>query len=355
MKKLLSILITVLCVITVGGTPHQSLFRTSKCYDLLASVQNFDNLKDVPEFSGLARDTLFMQAVKAVNDKTRASNLCNIYSLYGNDKDKLDSCISFISNMPDMIPEQEQAGSWIKNILSVKPQLEYVLNSLKNADYSQYWENSVLPRLEEKINSYYSHIPEGILDNIHSEMATFASPEQLSEIKTNIYILDISNAFNLLDETFCSTPLLLDPELEKQYHLDFLKVYIHENLHRLSISNELMERLNSLVADDFYQKREQIAATHNEGRNEAFIVAAEVFLSNKLGRRDDRSVFEEFNEYVDGSLVLAPIIYVHLEERLPTETYSEFIMRLFDNGTISVGKIETEYNNAMNKLKARIE
>lgn len=92
-----------------------------------------------------------------------------------------------------------------------------------------------------------------------------------------------------------------------------------------------------------------------EGRNEAFVVAAEVFLSYKLGRRNDKDVFDEFKEYVGGSLVLAPIIYVHLEERLPTETYNEFILRLFDNGTIRVGGVEAAYTAAMNLLQARID
>lgn len=257
--------------------------------------------------------------------------------------------------MPGNIPEEEQSSSWIKNILNIKPQLLLITKSLVRAGFSDYWNTSVAPKLNDRIASYYSHIPNGTIETINSEMSAFANPEQLSETKTNIYILDIANAFNLLDETFCCTPLLLDPELEKQYHLDFLKVYIHENLHRLNISPELMERLNGLLADNFYKENEQIATAHNEGKNEAFVVAAEVFLSNKLGRREDKSVFEEFSEYVDGSLVLAPIIYVHLGERLPTETYNDYLLRLFDNGTISVGNVEKEYNAAMYELKSRIE
>ena len=163
-------------------------------------------------------------------------------------------------------------------------------------------------------------------------------------------ILDIQNAFNLLDETFCCTPLLLDSELEKTYHLDFLKVYIHENLHRLNVSNALMERLSDLAADDFYKEHEETAMSHNEGGNEAFVVAAEVFLSHKLGRRSDKDVVNEFKEYVDGSLVLAPIIYVHLEERLPTETYNEFLLRLFDNAK-GVFAVENNKRDCIKILK----
>lgn len=353
MKRLLSAIYLFICTLTICTAANQNLFRTSKCYDLLASIQYFDKLKGLPQFDTLASDSAFVRALATVNDYTRASNLCNLYSLYGNDKNDVNRCVGFISDMPGNIPVDERGTSWIKNIVSVRSQLLYVVSALTRAGFSDYWDTCVLPELNDKIESYYSHIPEGTLDMIHSEMSTFAYPEQLSETQTNIYILDIANAFNLLDETFCCTPLLLDPELEKQYHLDFLKVYIHENLHRLHISTELMERLNSLLADDFYRKHEQIATAHNEGKNEAFVVAAEVFLSNKSGRRDDKSVFEEFSGYVDGSLVLAPIIYVHLGERLPDESYNDFLLRLFDNGTLSVGNIEAEYNAAMTALGSR--
>lgn len=355
MKRILTIISIFLCTLIICTANNQGLFRTSKCYDLLSSIQNFDNLKELPQFSSLAADTSFVKALTAVNDNTRASKLCNAYSLYCYDKNNIDDCIKFLTDMPEIIPVEEHTSSWINSILRIRTQLLFVVNSLATAGYSEYWDTCVLPRLNDKINSYYTYLPKHTIDNLNSEISTFAAPEILPETDTNIYILDIQNAFNLLDETFCCTPLLLDHELEKTYHLDFLKVYIHENLHRLNVSNVLMERLNGLLADDFYKKHEETAVSHNEGGNEAFVVAAEVFLSHKLGRRNDKEVVEEFKEYVDGSLVLAPIIYVHLEERLPTETYNDFILRLFDNGIIRVGGVEAKYTEAMNLLQSRIK
>lgn len=354
MKRILTTISIYFCALTICCANNQGLFRTSKCYDLLSSIQNFDSLKEFPQFSSLAADTSFVKALAAINDNTRASKLCNAYSLYGYDKNNIEDCIKFLTDMPDIIPVGEHNSSWINSILGIRPQLLYVVNSLVTAGYSDYWDTCVFPRLNDKINSYYADLPKHTVDKINSEISAFAAPEILTETNTNIYILDIQNAFNLLDETFCCTPLLLDSELEKTYHFDFLKVYIHENLHRLNVSNALMERLSDLAADDFYKEHEETAMSHNEGGNEAFVVAAEVFLSHKLGRRSDKDVVNEFKEYVDGSLVLAPIIYVHLEERLPTETYNEFLLRLFDNGTLSVGNIETEYNAAMNLLLTRI-
>lgn len=353
MKRLTTTILS-LCFLIICMANNQGLFRTSKCYDLLSSIQNFESLKGQPQFSSLATDSSFVNALADINKNTRASKLCNVYSLYGCDKNNIADCISFITNMPDIIPVEEQNAFWIKSILGIRHQLLYVVNSLAAAGYSDYWDTYVLPRLNDKINSYYTYLPKNTIDNINSELTTFSAPEILSGTETNIYILDIQNAFNLLDETFCCTPFLLDPELEKTYHLDFLKVYIHENLHRLFVSNILMERLNDLMADDFYKEHEEKAMSHNEGKNEAFVVAAEVFLSHKLERRNDKDVFDEFKEYVDGNLVLAPIIYVHLEKRLSTETYNDFLLRLFDNGTLSVGAIEAEYNAAMNLLSTRI-
>ena len=89
----------------------------------------------------------------------------------------------------------------------------------------------------------------------------------------------------------------------------------------------------------------------NEGQNEAFVVAAEVFLSNKLGRRSSLDAYNEFLEYVDGSLVLAPIIYIHLPERANNETFNDFLIRLFNEGNIKSGSVKAEYDKAMRQLK----
>lgn len=138
---------------------------------------------------------------------------------------------------PAISPEY-QSQAWMQAIINVRPQLLHILNKIADSGYADYWSKDVYPRLNDKIRSYYSHIPPGLLDRIHEELAAFALPEIFNDAHTNIFVLDIDNAFNLMDETFCCTYLLLDPELEKVYHLDFMKVYVHENLHRLRISED---------------------------------------------------------------------------------------------------------------------
>lgn len=96
----------------------------------MASIQYFDKLKELPQFSTLAENSVFCQSLEIVNGNTRASNLCNLYSLYGNDKNEVDSSINFISDMPGNIPEEEQSSSWIENILNIKPQLLLVTKAL---------------------------------------------------------------------------------------------------------------------------------------------------------------------------------------------------------------------------------
>ena len=55
-----------------------------------------------------------------------------------------------------------------------------------------------------------------------------------------------------------------------------MQVYIHENLHRLSLSGELLDMLQTLYDnDDFYRTHEDRARAYGEGGNEAFVVAAE--------------------------------------------------------------------------------
>ncbi len=193
-----------------------------------------------------------------------------------------------------------------------------------------------------------------LLKSINSSLKDFALPDSIPDTHSKIFILDIDNAFNLSDESFCCTPLILDPEIEKQLRLNFVNIYIHENLHSLNISPDLMGKLNELYNDSFYKEKEEAAKNHNEGGNEAFVVAAEVFISNKLGLRDNQSVYDEFLQYVDGSLVLAPIIYVNLPNRTKDESYNDFLLRLFAEGALKVGNIEQSHNNAMNLLRSRI-
>lgn len=73
--------------------------------------------------------------------------------------------------------------------------------------------------------------------------------------------------------------------------------------------------------------------------------------SRTLGRRSSLDVYNEFLEYVDGSLVLAPIIYIHLPERANTETYNSFLIRLFNEDRIKSSSVKSEYDKAMRQLK----
>ena len=330
------------------ATTASRLFTTSRCFDMIASLQYFDKIKDEPRFKSLLGDSIFTRNLDRINDNVTASKLCNFYATFNGNRDCTDSCTMFFSDLKTNNTVTADEAGWIKNIVSLQPELSYCLNAINDAGYPEYWSQKVKPMLEEYIESY--PVSDSLLNTIHAAMTDFSGPEGLSETRSRTYVLNIDNAFNLSDESFCCTPLLLDPELEKQFRLDFLKVYTHENLHRLNISNALITKLKELKADDFYRENEAIANNHREGLNEAFVVAAEVYISHKIGHRDAQSVYDEFKEYVDGSLVLAPIIYVHLNEKRSDESLNDFILRLFDNGTIKVGNVKAQYDKAMHRL-----
>ncbi len=325
------------------------IFTTSKCFDLLCAPQYIEKNKEEPRFSSLFSDTVFVTSFSEVNSNTRASKLCNLYVELNGDKDDIDKCLRLIQSLDSLAKNIE----WASAILSVRPQLEYVLEHLIQNGYSEYWNEKVYPDLKVHIDNY--NLDKDYLESINSSLSSFAIPDSLDDTHSNIYILDIDNAFNLSDESFCCTPLILDPEIEKQLRLSFVNIYIHENLHGLRISPELMAKLNGLDEDSFFKENEDIAKKHNEGGNEAFVVAAELFISNQLGIRDDQNVYDEVLQYVDGSLVLAPIIYVNLPYRNQNESYNDFLIRLFDNGIIKAGDIERSYNSAMNLLRSRID
>lgn len=324
------------------------VFNTSKSFDFLCAPQYIDHIKADSRFAELCSDSVFISCISDVNSNCSASKLCNLYSELHGDKDDISRCLFIVQHLDSLACDIE----WAKGILSVQPQLSYVMQKLVEHGYSDYWDNAVYPKLKSHIDGY--DLNKDLLNNIHKSLSAFSSPESLSATQSKIYILDIENAFNLSDESFCCTPLILDPEIEKQLRLNFKNIYIHENLHNLFLSPELMELLGRLDNDPFYRSNEDIAEKHGEGRNEAFVVAGEVYLSYNLGIRDEQSVFDEFSQYVDGSLVLAPIIYVNLPNRIPDETYNDFLIRLFETGVLKSGVIKDNYHNAMKSIQSAI-
>lgn len=349
MNHLFRILAIVIYILLPWNISYGGVFNTSKSFDLLCVPQYIDHIKDDARFAELCSDSIFIANITDVNSNCSASKLCNLYSEIHGDKDDITKCLFTIQHLDSLARDVE----WAKGILSVQPQLSYICHKLVEHGYSDYWDNTVYPKLKSHIDNY--NLNKDLLNNINQSLIEFFLPESLSDIQSKIYILDIENAFNLSDESFCCTPLILNPEIEKQLRLNFMNIYIHENLHNLHVSHELMEKLSELDCDPFYRSKENIAQKHGEGRNEAFVVAAELFISRKLGIRDNQNVYEELSQYVDGSLVLAPIIYVNLSDRIPDESYNDFLIRLFDTGILRAGAIKDRYDKAMTAIQSEID
>lgn len=352
-QLLLSLLLAALLPMTAsaqsGEGEFPELFNTSAAYDMLAVFPQADRLAEDPFFTGtLGADTLFLDRAHRIDSVVRPSQLCNLYSLSGDSKDDPEQVVEFFASFdPESLP-QKVRGAWIDEICSVRDELSYCLQRLAQAGYAQYWQEQVRPRLNSTIEQY--RIDPELLRGVHREILRLAGELPLAP-GTRIYILgNIDNAFALLDETFCCTPLLLDPETARQYSIDFMQVYIHENLHRLPLSTELLDMLQTLYDnDDFYRTHEDRARAYGEGGNEAFVVAAERYVSRRLGRIDDRQVSDEFLVYCDGSHVLAPIVYRYLPDLRDGESFDGFLRRLFDR-RIRPGKVESQYRRAMKKL-----
>ncbi len=108
------------------------IFNTSKCFDLLCAPQYIEKLKSDPRFSSLFSDTVFVASLSDVNSNTRASKLCNLYAELKGDKDNPDKCLQLIQKLDSIANKTE----WASAILSVQPQLQYVLEHLTQNGYS---------------------------------------------------------------------------------------------------------------------------------------------------------------------------------------------------------------------------
>ena len=77
----------------------EGLFTTSKCFDLIASLQYFDKIKDAPQFSRLAADSVFMKHLNTINENVTASKLCNFYATFNGNRNDMDSCVLFFRDI----------------------------------------------------------------------------------------------------------------------------------------------------------------------------------------------------------------------------------------------------------------
>lgn len=336
---------------TLACAQSYKVFHTSVCYDMLSSFDKCEKIVNNTFFANkLTKDTVFIMDIETIKQKIRPSNICNLYSSLPTDKDDVVKCLDFFHSLKqEDIPERFN-GEYVANIFTVMPQIKRVLQKLIDTGYAEYWTEQVYPVLKQAIDSY--KFEAGLLDKIHTELEKMAGSDSLSEGYPKIYILDIDNAFSLNDETFCCTSVLLDKEIAKQYRINFIQVYIHENLHRLYLSKNLIAKLDELYEQDtFYRKNEDLARKHGEGKNEAFIVAAETYISRKLGLKTELDVYREFNEYVEGSLVLSPIVYQYLFDDGEKQSFNRFLLNLFESRKIKAGDVEKQYNEIMNKLK----
>ncbi len=336
---------------TVAFGQKHKVFHTSVCYDMLCSFDNYEELITNPFFNNiLAKDSTFKADIKSIKQNVRPSNICNLYASLPSDKNNIKECFLFLKALrKENIPE-EFMGQYVENIFSVMPQILNVVEKLIDANYQKYWEEQVYPNLKQDIDNFT--FEEGVLDKIHEELIKMSGNGNLNDEYSKIFILNIDNAFSLNDGTFCCTSALLDKEIAKNYRIDFIQVYIHENLHRLYLSKDIMRILEKLYKEDaFYRKNENIARSYGEGINEAFIVAAETYISRKLGLKNDEDVFLEFKEYIDGSLILAPIIYSFLPLKENKQPFDSFLLSLFETEKIKSGNIEKHYNEIMRRLQ----
>lgn len=349
MKKVFSLILALWT--SLAFAQEYKVFHTSVCYDMLSSFDKLEEIISQPFFANtLAKDSLFIKEVRTINQHVRPSNICNLYASLPSDKDDVSACLHFFSTLKQEDIPTKFRGKYVESIYGVMPEILRSLEKLIVAGYPNYWQQDIYPKIKKQIDGYT--FEEGILDKIHYELLRMAGDNTLGNDYAKIYILDIDNAFSLNDETFCCTPILLNKEIAKKYHVNFIHVYIHENLHRLHLSQQLVQKLENLYqTDEFYRTNEEVARKYGEGKNEAFIVAAETYISKRLGLRSDEEIYKELTEYVDGSLVLSPIVYLYIDQKPKNQSFDTFLVNLFNTKKIEANLIQKQYTEAIEKLK----
>ncbi len=270
-------------------------------------------------------------------------------------------------SLDEMIAELDSLESLKRRVLKAKPSdpgwidsifmhleenrvlFQQILDALKQADYDGYWQREIQPVVSRRC------------EELHGELSNYSVKKILMEINGLLGPqYNIEHGPKPMYLTYFGYPLAYGVPDDGGVHsfrgdrpepTMFVGIFIHLLLYNYSPGGSVLEHLEQLSKSQFYARNLEMYKHYwGGGPYKDFIVAAEKYISVKLGVVSDEKAFHHLYTNQDGTSVLGVIIYDNMStEKLEGKTYDEFLSSLFEERVIEPATLEGEYYRILEK------
>ncbi len=238
--------------------------------------------------------------------------------------------------------------SW-HSYLAVRPDLTVIFRFLQAIQFETYWQQEILPVLQQKIDSLQTQVPAYDVVAEDERVLGFALPSRA----VTIYLLYFNkpHGIKITGQRFLTG---VDYSAET-----ILRNAVHELMHPPFGFEASPKRLQEMWAVVSALKQDKFLMDKIEHHNPAFgynsfegfveedcVQALEQIASERLALAKEPR--ERWKESDDGMHVLAVALYALMKSgnySVPQERFGEFLTRLVSSGALAPGRIKTLYDN----------
>lgn len=347
---LISVLAELVMFTTAGAQQSQNddkwNIKPSLKFDALCFIQAISDKEWYNKYYPRERDVWQGRLGKAVMDTINSIVGSNIqgfqlsYVFSFIDADNLNDIIKTLQNEDYFRKTVLDKSSLIKDyrhkatikdlnrIISVKDKLIYVLSAMKDQDWEDDWK-ALRFRLIYDINRKQKDLKSYSPQKLKSEIDKFLGIQtQNNDSSTTVYYIYYAypNAFKLPYNMFGTFSIE-----NTQW---FLAGYIHEMLHSFSIyDSQYIQLHENLVNSSKKLAHQEDILLHQfyESKDEFYVVAAESYLSVKLGIKTEEQAIHYLKTPNGGSMEYSLLLYNYLQKYFDFDkyTFGSFLKNIF--------------------------
>ena len=253
-----------------------------------------------------------------------------------------------------MLETRPRDLEWVDSVFmrlgQSKALLQQILEALKWTGYDEYWRAKILPVVSRKCEELEAGLSDYSVGRILAEINDLLGPRYHLDFSPKpIYLtyFGYALAYRVPDNSSVHS-FKADRPIETG---KFVGTFTHELLHNYDPGESVREHLNRLLESQFLARNHEMRQYYwGTPSDEDLIIAAEKYISVRLGAVSDESAFHHLYTNYDGTSVLGVVIYDNMSaEKLGHREYDRFLLSLFHEGIIQPATLEDEYYRILQK------
>ena len=343
--------VLLLCCIFFNSCNNQSFdvdkwnIKPALKFDALCFIQAISDKEWYNRYYPRERDTWQSRLGKAVidtinsivNSNIQGFQLCYVFSFI--DANNLDDIIKTLQNEDEFRKTVVNKSAMIKDfrheatikdlerIISVKNKLIFVLNKMKKEDWENDWK-ALTYKLIYDIQRTQKNLKGYSPPKLKTEVENFLGSDSKNDSSSTVHYIYYAypNAFKL--------PYNMVGTFSIENTQWFLVGYIHEMLHSFSIFYQQYIHFHENLVNGskkLSQQEEILLHQFYESKDEFYVVAAECYLSVKLGLRTEEHAINYLKSTNGGSMKYSLFLYNYLQTYFDSDnhTFGNFLKNIF--------------------------